>query len=138
MNSTQLNSSLNNMKPTKTQQAIVSLLLPGQNFTHQTLTALGYRTKSAYFADAKIIYNELTSDTRKMRSSLTFRKYEEIGYDYKAYKMNIRRQYQEDVAFEFASGEFFDNIERKLRNKIAIFRKRGNVKGYTNVFGLVV
>ena len=136
MNSPQLNSSLNNMKLSKTQQAIVSLLLPGQNFTRQTLTALGYRTKSAYFADAKIIYNEIMSDTRKMRSSLNFKKYEEIGYGYKAYKMTIRRQYQESVAYQFADGEFFDNIERKLRNKIAIFRKRGNVKGYTNVFGL--
>ena len=71
MNSTQLNSSLNNMKLSKTQHAIVSLLLPGQNFTRQTLTALGYRTKSAYFADAKIICNELTSDTYSKNEKLT-------------------------------------------------------------------
>ena len=139
MNSQNLNSSPKYMKPlklTKTQKKILGVVLPGEVLTRQTLTALGYRTKSAYFADAKIIYNELTSDNKKMQSTFSFKKYEEIGYGYKAYKMNIRRQYQEGVAFDFASGEFLDSIERKLRNKIAIFRKRGNVKGYTNVFGL--
>jgi hypothetical protein len=126
------------LKTTKTQQKMLNFLNAGVTNTSLTrgdIRDLGFNSKREYFQNVRIMYNSLHSDISKMNKSLAFKRYENIGFGYDGYKMNIRRQYQECIAYDFADATFFDTIERKIRNKIKQFRKGGNVKGYTNMLG---